>query len=171
MSMMINSLLNETVNDMGITKPNEILYEVRKGIINSLKHPDCLCQVITLLEHTDPRASDARQSLLFSCQRITKPHRSFREIRLKRYPFDAFVPVAEMKERLHQEACFPKDTRQYIKLTHVPRYGIESERFPSRLSNRFSEPGKGAVSGFRQFTLSRPAARIASCSPSQITAT
>ncbi|MBN4051178.1 tetratricopeptide repeat protein [bacterium AH-315-M05] len=37
MSMMINSLLNEVVNDLGITKPNEILYEVRKGIINSLK--------------------------------------------------------------------------------------------------------------------------------------
>jgi len=36
MSMMINSMLNETVNKRGITKPNEILNEVRKGIIHAL---------------------------------------------------------------------------------------------------------------------------------------
>ncbi|MFH1321194.1 MAG: hypothetical protein ABII90_11155 [Bacteroidota bacterium] len=35
--MMIYALLNEAVNEKGITKPSEILYEVRKGIISSLK--------------------------------------------------------------------------------------------------------------------------------------
>ncbi|HDY88453.1 MAG TPA: tetratricopeptide repeat protein [bacterium] len=37
MSVLCTSLLNEAVNEKGITKPNEIFYEVRKGIINSLK--------------------------------------------------------------------------------------------------------------------------------------
>jgi len=37
MSMIGNALLNEVVNDKGITQPGEILNEIRKGIINSLK--------------------------------------------------------------------------------------------------------------------------------------
>ena len=37
MSMINTSLLNEIVNEKGITKPSDILFEVRKGIINALK--------------------------------------------------------------------------------------------------------------------------------------
>ncbi|MEM9024242.1 MAG: SpoIIE family protein phosphatase, partial [Bacteroidota bacterium] len=37
MSMIGTSLLNEVVNEKGIVKPNAILFEVRKGIITSLK--------------------------------------------------------------------------------------------------------------------------------------
>ncbi len=37
MSMMINALLSEAVNEKGITKPSLIFYEVRNGIIKSLK--------------------------------------------------------------------------------------------------------------------------------------
>ncbi len=37
MSMMINALLSEAVNEKGITKPSLIFYDVRNGIIKSLK--------------------------------------------------------------------------------------------------------------------------------------
>ncbi|MCH8330002.1 MAG: SpoIIE family protein phosphatase, partial [Bacteroidetes bacterium] len=37
MSMINSALLNEAVNDHNITHPNEVLYDVRKGIVTSLK--------------------------------------------------------------------------------------------------------------------------------------
>jgi len=40
MSMIGSSLLDEAVLEKGITKPNEIFYEVRKGFINALKQTD-----------------------------------------------------------------------------------------------------------------------------------
>ena len=40
MSMIALSLLNETVNEKGITKPSDIFYEVRKGFITFLKQTD-----------------------------------------------------------------------------------------------------------------------------------
>ncbi|MBI2967004.1 MAG: tetratricopeptide repeat protein [Bacteroidetes bacterium] len=40
MSMLCNALLNETVNDNGITKPDKIFDSVRSGIISALKQKD-----------------------------------------------------------------------------------------------------------------------------------
>jgi serine phosphatase RsbU (regulator of sigma subunit) len=37
MSMINTSLLNEVVNENGITQPNEIFYQVRKGIVKAMK--------------------------------------------------------------------------------------------------------------------------------------
>jgi serine phosphatase RsbU (regulator of sigma subunit) len=37
MSMINSSLLNEIVNDNGITKPSDIFYEVRKGLVKAMK--------------------------------------------------------------------------------------------------------------------------------------
>ena len=94
MSMMINAFLNEAVKEKSISQPNEILYDVRKSIIASLKQKgmegeqkDGMDAALCSLEYTGDNTAVLKYAGAYNSLWITRKDAKGDDIYEKAVPF------------------------------------------------------------------------------------